>query len=72
MYIKKKFSLDDFIDSWCKITLIILFTIISLSPLATAILCAILASPWYLFILASYLFIGPYIVIGYACLLDID
>ena len=64
--------LERFIESWCNTILVILFTIISLSPLAMAIAFAIIFSPWCWFILATYLFIGPYIILGYIYLLDLD
>ena len=64
--------LEKLVDSWTTAMLFILLTIIALSPLAMAIAFTIMYSPWWLFLLAIYLFIGPYIILGYIYLLGLD
>jgi len=66
MKIKMKF--ETALEKYCYCLLLALMILISLAPLAVAITFAIFFSPWCLFVLTTYIFLGPIFLLGiHAC-----
>ena len=61
---KIRIKTERFLEKWGEWVAFVLVLLACLSPLGMAISLAILVSPWCLFVLTIYIFLGPIFVLG--------